>query len=123
MATSAERKITIAFAGDVDGTQEIDAEKNAVSPARIQIITLASGDNDITLPSGTTQTPSCCTIMKPGDNTTAIYLKSGVDGGARIFRLHDTGPDSISLHSTNDGVNKFILEAAAQIIGIRLFWS
>ncbi len=117
MATTAERKITITYSGDVGGTQEIEAADNDVSPGQIQIVTLASGANTITVPTGGT-TPTCCTIMKPSDNTTSITFK-GVTGDTGV-RLHDTDPDSISINSS---VTTFVLTAGAQIVGVRLVWS
>lgn len=117
MATTSERKTTITYSGDVGGTQVIEAADNTASPGQVQIVTLANGDNTITVPTGGT-TPKCVTIVKPSDNATAITFK-GVAGDTGR-RLHDTDPDSISLHST---VTNFILNAGASITGVRLFWT
>ena len=117
MSATSTRKAVIVFSGDVGGTQEISAAENQASPAQIQIVTLASGLNTITVPTGGS-TPKCCTIMKPSDNTTSITFK-GVTGDTGV-RLHDTDPDSISLHS---GVTTFVLTTGAIITGIRLVWS
>jgi hypothetical protein len=122
MATTASRDITITYYGDVGGaspgvTQEISAANNLASPAQIQIVTLASGDNTITVPGGGT-TPKACTIVKPSDNATAIKIKGA--GGDTGIRLHDTDPDTISLHS---GVASFILNAGAEVVGVRLWWT
>jgi hypothetical protein len=117
MSATAKRSTTITYSGDVGGTQELDAADNTDSPAQVQIVTLAIGANTITVPGGGT-TPTCCTIVKPSDNTTSITLK-GVTGDTGI-RLHDTDPDSISI---DDSVTTFVLTAAAEIIGVRLYWS
>ncbi len=117
MSVRAQRKATIVFSGDVGGTQEIEAEDNTDSPAQIQIVTLAVGANTITVPSGGS-TPTCCTIIKPSDNTTSITLK-GVTGDTGI-RLHNTDPDCISVYSS---VSSFVLTAGAEIIGVRLVWT
>jgi hypothetical protein len=117
MTVTARRKTTVVFAGDVAGTQEYDAAYNTDSPGVVQIATLASGNNTVTVPSGGT-TPTCVTIVKPSDNTTAITFK-GIAGDTGV-RLHDTDPDSISIHS---GVTSFVLHCAAEIVGVRVVWS
>jgi hypothetical protein len=117
MAVTATRTIALGFTGDVVGNEALAAATNAVSPGQIQIVTLASGNNTITVPTGGT-TPKACSITKPSDNTTAITLK-GVTGDTGI-RLHDTDPDSISI---DDSVTTFVLNAAAEIVGVRLYFS
>ncbi len=116
MAT-ARRRITITYSGDVDGEQAIDASDNADSPAAVELKTLASGANTITVPTAGT-VPTAVTIVPPGDNTTSITLK-GVTGDTG-FRIHNTDPTSIALHS---GVTSFCLTAGAEIIGVRVYWS
>jgi hypothetical protein len=116
MATSSTRTISIGYTGDVIGDESLSAELNTDSPGQIQIVTLASGNNTITVPTGGT-TPTACAITKPSGNTTAITHK-GVNGDTGM-RLHDTDPDSISL---DDSVTTFVLNAAAEIAGLRLFW-
>lgn len=116
MAT-AKRKTTITYSGDVDGEQEISAADNASSPASIELKTLAIGTNTITVPTAG-KVPTAVTIVPPGGNTTAITLK-GVAGDTGI-RIHNTDPTTIALHS---GVTSFVLNAAAEIIGARLYWS
>ncbi len=117
MTVASTRGIDISFTGDLVASTTHSAAANDDSPGQSQVVTLASGANTITCPTGGT-TPTCCTIVKPPDNTTAITFK-GVTGDTGV-RLHDTDPDSISLHS---GVVSFCLTAGAQIIGIRLIWS
>lgn len=117
MAVSATRTIAIGYTGDVVGNQALAAATNTASPGQLQIVTLASGNNTITVPTGGT-TPKACSISKPSDNTTAITYK-GVTGDTGT-RLHDTDPDSISLHSS---VTTFVLHAGAEIIGVRLYWT
>jgi hypothetical protein len=58
------------------------------------------------------------TILPPTGNTTNITLK-GVTGDTGI-QLHDTDPSTISL---DPAVTSFVLTAAAQITGVRLYWS
>ena len=117
MAASARRKITLTFSGDVDGEQELNAADNADSPAAVELKTLASGANTITVPTAGS-VPTAVTIVPPGDNATAITLK-GVTGDTGV-RIHDTDPTTIAL---DDSVTSFCLTAAAEITGVRLFWS
>jgi hypothetical protein len=122
MPATARRKVTITYFGDVGGAspgiaQELAAADNNASPAQIQVVTLALGDNTITAPTAGTTFRSC-TIVKPTANAIAIRLKGvGADTGVR---LHNTDPDSVSLDPTQ---TTFVLNAAAAIQGVRLFWT
>ncbi len=116
MAT-ARRKITITYSGDVDGEQEINAADNADSPGVMELKTLSSGANTITVPTSGT-VPTAVTIVPPADNTTAMTLK-GVTGDTGV-RLHDTDPTTIAL---DDSVTAFCLTAGGTITGVRLYWS
>ncbi len=115
--STATRKTTIVYSGDVDGTQELAAATNADSPAMVELQTLASGNNTITVPTAGT-VPTAVTIVPPTDNTNAITLK-GVNGDTGI-RIHDTDPTSLAL---DDSVTSFVLNAADTVTGLRLYWS
>lgn len=117
MAAGAQRKITLTYTGDVVGVEEIAAAANASSPAQIQILTLAIGDNVITAPAGGS-VPTACTIRKPASNAVAIKLKG--NAGDVGVRLHNTDPDTISIDPTTAS---FILNAGAQVVGVRLMWT
>lgn len=122
MATTAKRMITLTYIGDVGGvtpgnTHKIAAADNSASPAEIDLVTLSAGDNTITVPTSGT-TPKACTIVKPTNNATLIKLKGA--GGDTGIKLHNTDPDTISIDATQ---TSFILNAAAQIDGVRLFWT
>ena len=56
--------------------------------------------------------------MNPSSNTTQITNK-GVTRDTR-HRLHDTAPDSFTFHSS---VTTFVLHAAAEVVGVRLFFT
>ena len=123
MAATARRKVTVTYSGDVEGEQEIDAANNVASPAQIQYVTLSDGGNGFTVPDGAT----AVTIVKPTDNTTEIFLHA-VDG----LRLHNTDPDTISLHSSVTEVTLYlgpnpadeeVPTTSADLVGVRLFWS
>ncbi len=113
MSASSRRKTTIIFAGDVGGTQEHEAAYNTSSPAASYPVELGSGANTITKPTNAT----CVTIVKASDNTTSLTFK-GVAGDTGV-RLHDTDPDSITLHSS---VTTFVLTTGAAMT-VRLVWS
>jgi hypothetical protein len=122
MATTGRREITVTYFGDVGGAapghiHEIAATDNLASPGQIQIVTLAAGDNTITAPTGGT-TFKACTIDKPSGNAVAIKIKGA--GGDTGIRLDDTEPDSISLHASQ---TTLILNAAAEVVGVRLWWT
>ena len=117
MTVVANRNIDITFEDDLESSTTYSATENSDSPGQVQIVTLASGANTITVPTGGT-TPKAVTIVKPTGNTTSITFK-GVTGDTGV-RLHDTDPDSISLHS---GVATFCLTAGASLPGVRLIWT
>lgn len=117
MAATARRKVTITYSGEVEGEQELNAADNTDSPAAVEVKTLASGLNTITVPTAGT-VPTAVTIVPPADNTTSITLK-GVTGDTGV-RIHNTDPTTIALDSS---VTTFVLTTGAQIIGVRLYWS
>lgn len=122
MSTTAKREIRLTYSGDMGGTSpgvthKLAAADNAASPAEIDLVTLAAGDNTITAPTSGTTSKSC-TIVKPSGNATAIKIKG--NAGDTGVRLHDTDPDTISLAPSQ---TSFILNAAAEIQGVRLFWT
>lgn len=117
MPVSAQRQTIILFTGDVFATLDYDAATNAASPGQLDIITLASGVNTITPPTGGS-TPKAVTIVPPSGNTVLITLKG--DSGDVGIELHLTDPATISLNSTT---NVLVLDADDEVIGVRLIWS
>lgn len=115
--SAATRKVVIVYSGDVDGEQVIAAADNVSSPAMVELKTLASGANTITVPTAGT-VPTAVTIVPPTDNATALTLK-GVTGDTGV-RIHDTDPTTIAL---DDSVATFCLTAADIVTGVRLYWS
>lgn len=117
MSATGTRKITISYSGDVVlPAEEFPAVNNTASPAQVQLISLAMGDNAVAVPTGGS-TPTACTIVKPSGNALLIKLKS-VNGDAGV-PLHHTDPDSISIDSTCAG---FVLNAAGAV-NVRLLWT
>lgn len=117
MAVTATRSQTITYTGDVVGTETVSAASNAASPGSIEIKTLASGANTITVPTGGA-TVTACTILPPTGNATSITVK-GVSGDTGI-RVHNTDPTTIAIDSS---VATFVLTTGAQITGVRFYWS
>lgn len=116
MSVTCTRTITLVYTGDVTGTETISAASNAASAGQIEIKTLSSGANTITVPTGGT-TPTCCIIVPPTGNATSITLK-GISGDTGI-RIHNTDPTSIAIDSS---VTTFVLTTGAGITGVRFFW-
>lgn len=117
MSVAATRVITIAFSGDVVGTNALSAASNAASAGSVEVKTLSSGANTITVPTGGT-TPTACTIVPPAANTQTLTLK-GVTGDTGVG-LHLTDPTSIALASA---VTTFCITAGGTVTGLRLYWS
>lgn len=118
MATTATRKTTIVFTGDVTGTHLLEAAENDDAAASIEIKTLASGANTIDVPTGGTTTPTSVTIVPPTDNDESITFK-GISGDTGV-RIHNTDPTTIAL---DDSVTSFVLTAGNTINGVRLYWT
>lgn len=108
-ASSSTRETVIVFAGEVGGTQEILAAENATAPNCITKHVLVGGANAIPVPTGAT----CATIVKASDNAVSISIGS--------LRLHDTDPDSVSLHSSSTVLTLTLV--AATTATVRIFWS
>lgn len=116
MATST-RYVQITFSDGVSGTQRIEAASNTDSPASIEIKTLSSGNNTITVPTGGS-TVRACTIEPPTGNTVAMILK-GANGDTGVA-LHDTDPTSIAI---DGAVTTFVINVDGTLTGLRLLWS
>lgn len=117
MSVTATRTTTIVYTGDVTGTETISAASNAASPGSVEIKTLASGLNTITVPTGGATTVACV-IVPPTGNTTSITLK-GVTGDTGI-RIHNTDPTTIAI---DPSATTFALTTAGQITGVRFYWT
>lgn len=117
MATTSARSMTITFTGDVTQTQPVSAANNTSSPGQVELKTLSSGANTITVPTSGT-VPTAVTLIPPTGNTNLITLK-GISGDTGVA-LHKTDPTTIALDST---VSTFVLNAAATVTGLRLIWS
>lgn len=117
MAVTSKRNVVVTMTGDFEFAEVFKAAENADSPGGSALITLASGANTITVPTGGS-TVTGCTIIPPVDNTTNITLK-GVTGDTGV-QLHDEDPTSLGI---DPAITSFCLTAAAEIIGVRLIWT
>lgn len=118
MATSASRTITVTLTGDVTYTEPFSAAVNTASPAQIEIRRLASGNTTVNVPGPVTGfTAVAVLIIPPAGNATALTFK-GIAGDTGV-RIHNTDPTVVALDTS---VASFVLNAAAQIDGVRLIW-
>lgn len=116
MATASTRVLTVTFTGDVSFQNTAQAAGNASSPGSEQLLTLAAGDNVLTIPA-TGALATAVTIVKPSGNTVLIKLKG--TGGDVGIALNKTDPDSISF---DPSITTIILNAATPV-NVRLLWS
>lgn len=117
MAVESLRSVTIQFAGDVVLAKEYPATNNTNSPGQSQLVTLTTGTNTITPPTGGA-TAKACTIIMPANNTETVTLK-GISGDTGVV-LSPTEPSSIALNSPTA---TFVLTASGSIPGVRLIWT
>ncbi len=117
MAVSAIRVVSTTYTGDVNGVETATAATNTASPGQIEIKTLASGFNTITLPTGGS-TVVGCTIVPPTGNAVTITLK-GVTGDTGV-PLHLTDPTSVAFAS---GTTTFGLTVGSTMTGCRFYWT
>jgi len=123
MAVTATRTITVVFSGsgsltDVVGTEPFSAANNTTSIAKMDLVSLASGNNTITVPSVTGFSVVAVTIVPPPGNTNLVTLK-GVNGDTG-FGIHKTDPTCLALDTST---SSFVLSAANTINGVRLIWN
>ena len=117
MAVNSTRATSISFTGDVTASQTVNAAANTNASGANELKTLASGDNTITVPTGGSA-PTSVTVIPPSGNTNLMKIKGA--GGDTGVSIHKTDPTSLALDST---VVSFIINAAAQIIGVRFIWT
>jgi hypothetical protein len=87
-----------------------------INPASVDAITLlstASGDNTIAIPTGAVG----CVIVPPTTNTVALKLKNV--GGDSGLPIHPSQPTLLSLPAAS---TSFVLNAAGSAIAIELTW-
>lgn len=118
MSITSSRTIQIGFSGEVTTNVILSALDNIVSPAQIDMISLALGDNTITAPVISGLVVTGLMIVFPAGNVNLITLK-GVAGDTGV-PLHKTDPTSLALNTT---FVSLVLNAAAATVGVRLIWT
>jgi len=117
MPTS-NRRIVIALTEGANlSTQAHEAAANTDSPADNDLVTLTSGFNLLTPPTGGS-TPTGVTIIPPVGNVESITLK-GITGDTGVL-LHPTDPSSFGLGSPT---GTFGLTVSDDIEGVRIVWT
>lgn len=117
MATTSNVNVVISYSGDVDAVEVLSDGANAASPAAISIVTLSSGFNSISVPTGGSTVTSVA-IVPPAGNTQTLILK-GLTGDTGVG-LHPTNVTKIALVS---GATTIGITAGGTVTGLRLFWS
>lgn len=105
MSTTSDVQLNVQFTSDVEFQQFFDAETNATSPGMNEPVSLTTGANTITVPSGATGVA----IILPSENTVQVLLKK-VTGDTGIS-LALVGMNFISLNT----VTSFVLTAASSV--------
>jgi hypothetical protein len=119
MAVSAQRIITIVYAGDVVGSESIQATANSTSPGSITVHSLTTNTNTVLIPTGTTFSVKAMTIVPPSANTQTITLKgTTADVGMAIS---PSQPTSFAFGTTVPA--EIILNAGGVVDGLRIFWT
>lgn len=114
MATTSNVTIQVSMTGDVVAQASPAAAANTSAPGELRTVTLASGANTITPPTGATG----AILIPPSANTTSITLK-GVSGDTG-YRLHNTNPAFVTLNAASA---TFVLTTGAEILSFRIIWT
>jgi len=114
MAVASSRSISTAMSGELTFVRSDAAADNATGPGVIEKKDLSSGNNTITVPSGS----KGVTMKPPSSNTQALILK-GVAGDTGVG-IHKTDPTSIGLETTT---TTFVINAAGSVTGVVLVWT
>jgi hypothetical protein len=118
MAVTSNRSVTITLSGDKNYVQTFIAAANNFASGADQLVNLVLGANTITVPLGGSTVPTSVVIIPPSGNVNLITLK-GVTGDTGVA-LHKTDPTQIAIDSS---MTTFVLNAAAAITGVRIFWT
>jgi hypothetical protein len=117
MAVTATRVTTITYSSDIVGVETLSAASNSASPGVMELKTLASGFNTITVPTGGS-TVVAVTIVPPAANIVTLTLK-GITGDTGV-PLHLTDPTTIGLAV---GTTTFGLTTSNTLTGIRFYYT
>lgn len=118
MSVTSSRTVQIQYSGDVTTGIIQSALDNINSTGEMDIVTLALGANTITAPVVSGLIVTGLMIIPPAGNTNLIKIK-GVTGDTGV-PIHLTDPTSLALDTS---FISLVLNAAAQIVGVRLIWT
>lgn len=113
MAVTSNRQVRVLLTGDIEYDQSFNATASTTSPGQLEVMTLAEGDNVISIPEGSVGV----TIIPPSDNDEPITLKG--DAGDIGIELHPTDPTILGLTTTTG----FVLAVAADVSNVRFIWT
>lgn len=113
MALISTRSITCAMTGDIAFSRTDSAAENATAPGVIEKKDLSTGNNAITVPTGS----KGVVIKPPTGNTQALVLK-GINGDTGIA-IAKVDPTSLGL----DSVSSFVINAAGSVTGVVFVWT
>lgn len=117
MAVTSQVYLGFVASGGVVVNEQVATTSNTNGAGKMDLLTLALGDNVITVPSSGT-VPKGVVIVPPAANNTTLVLK-GVGGDTGV-KIHVTEPTYLSLDPTQAS---FIINTAGTVTGIRLFWN
>jgi len=113
MANTSLVTVTLTLTGDMSSPPNFLWALNTSAPNSAPLLTLAIGDNSFAVPTGAVG----LLVELPASNT--ILVKAKGAGGDTGLSIHKTNVALIPLDSSMATV---ILNAAAQITGVRLIW-
>lgn len=117
MAVTSNRTTKVVMSGDLTFNYE-EVIQNSAAPGDVDIMTLSSGSNTITLPTGGT-TIKAATIVPPDANTATLTIK-GVTGDTGVA-ISKTEPTTIAFDSPPP--TNFVITTSAIVTGLRIIWS
>jgi hypothetical protein len=112
MSVTSSRSVVVSNHGDVLYSQEFAAADSSAGSGQNQLVSLISGNNTITIPTG-----AVAVTITPLPLNTVQLIAKGVTGDTGV-KLHLTDPSSIGL-----GVGATLVINAASTATIRLIFS
>ncbi len=114
MAVSSTRSVQVTMSGDIQFSETFVSTTNAASPAQIQVVSLSSGNNTITPPSGAGITPVAVMIL-PLSSVLVTLKGVAADTGVPLSKTDYT---VVALDSS---FTSLVLNAASTVV-VRLIW-
>jgi len=114
MSVTANVNVSLSWSGDVVLGQTFNDPTNPSSPGQEQVLSLSSGNNTVSVPTGAQSVLLVKTVN--GVTNTATLTFKGVNGDTG-YALSPTVADKLSV-----GGSSFVINASA-VTSIRAFWS